>query len=225
MKKISELLEQLNIKTNNLKIYEEALTHKSFSNENNLKYDYQRLEFLGDAVVELLSTRLIFNTYPSLTEGEMTIIRANSVKGDMLCKFSIDLGLDTYARFGNSKADLDNNNKILADIFESFIAAVYIDQGEEKVNDILKDNLYDCILSAKGKELKNPKTLLQEYLQLESREAIRYETKEHNDEFVSDIYHDGNHFGKGFGKTKKEAEVEAARKALQIIGKVKNETN
>ena len=220
MKDLRQLLNLFNIQTNNLDLYEEAFTHKSYSNENNNKRDYQRLEFLGDAILELLTTELIYKLYPSLTEGEMTIIRSSSVKGDALSEFAQNLGLDKYIRFGNSKIDFQSNTKIFADIFESFTAAIYLDQGRDKVEEFLEKTIFKFIRTAGNKELKNPKTLLQEYLQLESREAIEYKTEEFKNEFVSNIYHDGNHFGKGFGKTKKEAEVNAAKQALKLVGKV-----
>ena len=219
-KKIDEFFEKNNfhVKVNNYQIYKEALTHMTFANENNLDYNYQRLEYLGDAILEFLSSEYIYRLYPNLNEGEMTIIRSNAVKGDQLAVFSKNLGIIDMMLFGKGNDDFNENPKMMADSFESFVAALFLDQGIDEVRRFLRTNVFDFIKKSRGKEEKNPKTVLQELLQTESRAAIVYETKEHGDGYEAHIFHEGNHFGVGRGTTKKEAEVNAAKDALEKVG-------
>ena len=217
MEQIKDLLKSLNIKYKNITLYYESFTHKTFANEKNIKIDYQRLEFLGDAILEFLSSELIFQLYPNLSEGEMTILRSNSIKGDKLAEFAHELNLHKFIRFGKGKQDFKNNAKIHADIFESLVAAIYLDLGIEEVKTFLKNNIFKFIENSKGIEVKNPKTIIQEYLQSSKRGTIEYITKQNNKQFISSIYHDKNKFGTGIGNTKKESEVNAAENALKLL--------
>lgn len=218
--KIDEFFKRnnFNIEVNNYQLYEEALTHMTYANENNLDYNYQRLEYLGDAILEYLSSEFIFRLYPNLNEGEMTIIRSNAVKGDQLAVFSKELGIIDMMIFGKGNDDFYNNVNMQADSFESFVAALFLDQGIEEVKRFLRGNVFDFIKKSRGKEEKNPKTVLQEFLQSESRAAIVYKTEEAQNGYVAKIYHDGNLFGTGKGLSKKEAEVNAAKDALEKVG-------
>lgn len=195
------------------------MTHKSYANEKKTKLNYQRLEFLGDAILDFLVSDYLLKNFKNHTEGEMSILRSNSVKGTQLAEFALNLELDKYLRVGNNSKDFKNNGKIYADIFESLIAAIYLDKGLERVKEFLKDNVFKFIKESKGEEIKNPKTILQEYLQLESRGTIEYKVRTKNEKFVADVFHEGNKFGTGTGTTKKEAEVQAASNALKLMGK------
>ena len=221
MKRINTLLKNLNIKTNKNHLYYEALTHKSYSNEQRIKKNYQRLEFLGDAILDFVVSEYLIKNFKNHTEGEMSILRSNSVKGTQLAKFALNLGLDKYVLVGNNTKDFKNNSKIYADIFEAMIAAIYLDKGIEYVKIFLDKNVFEFLKKSKGKEIKNPKTILQEYLQLESRGTIKYETKLNGKLFISNVFHEKTKFGTGYGPTKKEAEVKAAINALDLMGKKK----
>ena len=222
IKDLEGFLKKFNIKPKNIKLFYQALTHPTYSNEKRSALNYQRLEFLGDAILTKLSAEKTFHTYPNIDEGQLTIIKSNSVRGETLSNFSKKIGLNKFILIGKTRENLKNNKKILEDVFEAFIAAIYLDQGEEKVKEFLKDKVFEFIVKAKNKTLKNPKTILQEYLQSESREIIRYETVEISEEFVSEVFHDNISFGKGKGKTKKEAEINAAKNALKLIGRENN---
>ncbi|MCK5806838.1 MAG: ribonuclease III [Mycoplasmataceae bacterium] len=217
MNQINNLLKSIGIEANNIELYLEALTHKSYTNENGGK-DYQVMEFFGDAIVDLVASEYIYNKFPNLNEGEMSILRSNSVSGKQLAKFALELNINEYSRFGNNSKGLPTNPKILEDMFEALVCAIYKDQGMEVVKDFLSKNVLLFIKNSGGKELKNPKTLLQELLQSGSRGIIKYNTVQENNKFSSQVTHDDMVFGKGIGNTKKEAEVNAALKAL---GKLK----
>lgn len=211
-------LNSLQIYPKNVELFYEAVTHPSFSNENHTS-SYQRLEFLGDAILEAFTTEYVFNLYPSLDEGEMTIIRSKAVSGIIIASFAKEIGLHKFIRFGNKSEDLRNSEKILADIFEAFVAAIYLDQGKELVVKFLNSNVFKFVRDSKNEELKNPKTILQELLQSQSRESIKYKSIEVPGGFEATVYHDGHTFGKGIGRTKKEAEAQAAENSLKLLKK------
>lgn len=221
MKSLNSLLEILNIHPDNISLYYEALTHKSYSNEKRTEKNYQRLEFLGDAILDFLVSEYLLEHFETHTEGEMSILRSNSVKGTKLAEFALDLELDKYIRFGNHSKDFKSNGKIYADVFEALVAAIYLDQGIKEVKTFLEKNVFWFLRSTRGKEVKNPKTILQEFLQLESRGAIKYKTNKEENKFIAEVFHEGNKFGTGKGTTKKEAEVEAATNALELLGRGK----
>lgn len=221
MNSIEDLLRQYNIVPKDKELYYQAFTHSTFANEKRTIKSYQRLEFLGDAVLSKLSALKAYETHRRVAEGELTMIRSNSVNGKTLAKFALALHFDKLIRFGNNNDNLNKNEKILEDVFEAFVGAIFLDQGEAKVEEFLQDNVYKTIIEAKKDSLKDPKTQLQEFLQAESREIIQYETFQQGDDFVAEVFHDGNSFGKGRGKTKKEAETAAALNALKLMGKAK----
>ena len=214
---IERLMESFGIKIKEKKYYYKAITHPSFSNEHKEAKDYQRLEFLGDAILGKLVAERLFFKRKNLNEGEMSIIRSNAVNGKRLAQFSKEMGLHELIHFGNVSENLKENNKILEDVFEAIVAAIYIDHGEHEVKKFLANNVFAFIDTAHASDVKNPKTILQEYLQAESRENIVYETQQEKDNFVSEVFHEGHSFGKGRGHTKKEAEVDAAKHALKLL--------
>ncbi len=213
-----EFLGSLSIRPNDINLYFEALTHPSFSNEKKAR-SYQRLEFLGDAVIEAATTEYVFTLYPEMNEGEMTIIRSKAVSGTVIASFAKQINLQDHIRFGNKSEDLRNSEKILADIFEALAAAIYMDLGKDALVNFLDTNVFRFVRDSKNEELKNPKTILQELLQSHSRESIEYKTVETKNGFEATVYHDGHTFGKGVGPTKKEAEVKAAEFSLKLLKK------
>ncbi len=193
--------------------------HQSFSFENKIKKNYQRLEFLGDSILNFLVSDFLFVNYPKMTEGKMSIIKSNLVKGENLSKITFDIGLYKYIKIANNQnINLKNNSKLFSDIFESILSAIYLDIGLWAVRKFLLQNLFKNLKNLDKMEFKNPKTLLQEYLQIESRENIEYVTTKNEDgTFYTEVFHEKNKFGIGSGQTKKEAEINAAKNALNTL--------
>ena len=125
-----QLLEKFSIKPINTHLYELAFLHESYSNENGLSECYERLEFLGDAVLDLVVSEFLYNKDSNLTEGELTRIRSNYVCKKALYTYSTELGLDQYIKLGASleltRREIDS---VISDVFESFIGALYLDLG------------------------------------------------------------------------------------------------
>ncbi|MCR8613004.1 MAG: ribonuclease III [Mycoplasma sp.] len=213
---MKEFLKKNNIKTNNLDIYFEAFTHSSYINEHKTNKTYERLEFLGDSILSQYVSNYLFNKVPLLNEGKMSIIRSFVVKADSLAKFSKQIGLDKLLRIGNYP-ELRENKKILSDLFESLVAALYIDNQDMALFSIFEKTVYKLIDEKIGEELKDAKTLIQEYLQRDKNSLIQYNVKVKNKIFHAKLKHDTNILGEGKGSTKKEAEINAAKDALKKL--------
>lgn len=208
------------------KNFQAAFTHKSYSNEHNLDYSYERLEFLGDAILNAHVTRFIWNYFPSMTEGELTNLRSKAVRQETLAAVSLSLGLEKYLFLGNGEENTGGKQRvsILADIFESFLAAVCLDVGYWAVDKILNLTLYEWITNNNLDKIIDYKTKLQEYVQNEKRNPIVYRVLEQNKKnhitiFVIGAYLDEILLGKGEGTTKKKAEQEAAKAALEKLSR------
>lgn len=216
------------INTNLLKT---ALTHTSFSHEK--KYDVdnnEKLEFLGDAVLELVISKHLFKTYKELSEGELTKFRASVVCEESLARVAKEINIGNNIRLGKGE-ELGGGRKrfsILSDAFEAIIGAIYLDS-----NDILEVEKFilskmENIIKEKRKtfEMNDAKTYLQEIIQKTSTEPIKYEViKEegpaHNKTFTIKITHSNKELGIGKGKSKKDAEQNAAFKAISQLQKEK----
>lgn len=214
-----QFLAEHQIVPKDIEYYFQSITHPSFSNEKKSAKSYQRLEFLGDAILESATSEYVFALCPEMNEGEMTILRSKAVSGNVIASFAKEIGLDKHIRFGNKSEELRSSEKILADIFEAFVAAIYLDLGKEATLKFLDKSVFKFVRDSKNDELKNPKTILQELLQSYSRETIEYRTIETTDGFEATVYHDGHAFGSGKGPTKKEAEVKAAENSLKLLKK------
>ena len=218
MNKISLLLKSLDILYKDLRIYTEALTHPSFNNESSYSKNYQRLEFLGDAILDKHISVFLYKNFPDASEGVMSLLRSKYVRKESLSKMANDLNLKKYIQFGKSVKQISDN--ILEDIFEALVGAIYIDIGEKGVKKFLEKKVFNVIKNSGTDNIKNPKTLLQEYLQSESRESINYLIKNNKGSFEAKVFHNNNLFGIGKGKSKKKAEVNAAINALERLGKI-----
>ncbi|MBE4703774.1 ribonuclease III [Spiroplasma platyhelix] len=212
------------IKTN--QFYQAAFTHKSYSNENHLSYSYERLEFLGDAVLSVHITHFIWEHFPNMDEGELTNLRSKAVRQETLAAASLSLGLEKYLFLGHGEENTGGKQRvsILSDVFESFLAAVYLDLGHQAVDKVLNLTLYEWIISNSFDSMVDYKTKLQEYVQNEKRNPIVYKLLEQNKKnnitfFVIGVYLDDILLGKGQGSTKKKAEQEAAKAALEKLSK------
>jgi ribonuclease-3 len=228
--------QKFQIKIHSQKFYDIALTHNSYANEHHLKYTYQRLEFLGDAIIEKFISILLYKKFPDENEGELTKRRSDIVRTETLSKVTKRIGLNKYLRLGNGEETSGGRNKesILADMFESVTAAVYMDaetsgQDPEKVlRHWLNQTLLDYIQLDEYKnkaEIYDYKSELQELLQAEKRSDLVYkviheERKKDNRMFYTiQVELDGSVYGTGTGNSKQEAEQEAAKEGLMKLRK------
>ncbi len=203
----------------NKNLLKNALTHTSYANEKNIASN-EKLEFLGDAILEFVTSDYLYKNYLHLKEGEMTKVRASVVCENSLYKIANKLNFSDFLYLG--KSELLNSGKtspaILADSVEAVIAAMYLDAGIDIVSKFIIENLKEEIENAsKHVGLKDYKTVLQEKLQSHGEVHIEYEIIEesgpdHNKSFTAQVKVNGKILAKGKGKSKKSAEMEAARK-------------
>lgn len=221
MKNIKELLVKLNIKPHRLDVYEEAFTHASFNADANTKHhDYERLEFLGDSVINIVITEHAYKSHPEMGQGNLTKIKSTLGATTSLAAHALQYGLDQYIRVGNSfVAEIKQSKHLLEDVFEAFIGAIYLDQGFDFTQKFLLKIFAKDIEEFKSSEIQDYKSRLQEEVQAEHRESVSYEliSEEgpgHNRRFTVRVLFDGIELGVGTGSTKKEAEQNAAKEAL-----------
>ena len=213
-----ELLEKLGIKPNNIDLYETAFSHTSYANENG-KESYERLEFLGDAVLELLMSDYLYNNLDK-PEGEMTKLRAHYVCETALYEYSKSLGLNKYLKLGKGEEESGGRDRktIVSDIFESFLGAIYLDQGIEKAREFFLENVIPHIINHEIDFFDDYKSVLQEYVQTDKKsleyKVVKEEGPAHNRTFSVEVMIDGIVYGKGTSHSKKSAEQEAAKDAL-----------
>lgn len=214
-----EILKKIGIKPNDLNLYQTAFTHTSYANEMK-KESYERLEFLGDAVLELLMSDYLFklNKYK---EGEMTKLRAHYVCETALYEYSIKLGLNEYLHLGKGESESGGKYRkaIVSDIFESFLGAIYLDQGIDVARKFFNDYVIPHIENHEIDFFDDYKSALQESVQTDKRSLeyvlVKDEGPAHNREFTVEVMIDGIVYGKGKAHSKKAAEQEAAKNALQ----------
>lgn len=214
-----KIFKKLDFNPVNINLYYEAFTHTSFSNENPSFPNYERLEFLGDAVIELIVSEYLYKER-HLEEGEMTKKRSSLVCENALARFASDLKFGEDIKLGSG--EITANNTILADVFEAFVAALYLDKGYDFTRDLVLSIItkYDKM----GIDfLKDYKSTLQELIQTDKR-SIHYEIIDekgpaHNKTFTCQVKVEGIVMGKGKGSSKKAAEQEAARMALDKCAK------
>ncbi len=201
-----------------------AFTHTSYAYDNHVESN-EKLEFLGDSILEFLSSKYIYNNYPKLKEGEMTKVRAEVVCEDSLYLVAQKHHFSDFLYLGKSEAVTHGKTKpaILADSVEALIAAIYFDSNLEEAEKFIIENLKDAIEeSSKNVGMKDHKTVLQEKLQVHGNVHITYEVikttgPDHDKTFVVEVSCDGRKLAIGEGKTKKQAEMQAAKKALNVI--------
>ena len=220
--KMEELFQKLNIKPKNMKLYSTAFSHSSYANEHRAKSDYERLEFLGDAVVDLVVADYLYSS-KSETEGEMTKVRASYVCENALYEYSMSLGLNQYIKVGHGEEKEGGKYKkaIVADIFEAFVGAIYIDLGYATARKIVLNIIVPYIEDPNITFFSDYKSALQEYVQTEQR-SLFYDLVEesgpaHDRTFKVNVKIDDIVYGTGVGNSKKEAEQEAAKEALEKL--------
>jgi ribonuclease-3 len=217
-------------KFNNQKLLEQAFVHRSYLNEVAAKSGIshnERLEFLGDAVLELIVTEYLYKNYPDSMEGELTAYRSGLVNANTLAKVATDLRINDNLKLSRGESK-DTNSKarlnILADAYEAILGALYLDQGysacEEFVTNTLVPELVEIIKYGKHKDAKS---MIQEKAQFKlgctpTYKVLREEGPDHNKKFIIGIYFDNVLISEGEGNSKQEAEISAAQNALKLKG-------
>ncbi len=215
-----KLLDRFNIKTDNMHIYDTAFSHSSYCNENNLTEDYQRLEFLGDKVLDLIMSDYLYNT-TDYEEGKMTKIRSMYVCENALYEYALLLDFPEYVKVGKGEEASGGKHRkaTLADMFESFLGAVYLDQGYRKAKEIVYEIVIPFIKEKPETFFMDYKSKLQEMVQTTKKsvtyELINEEGPAHDRTFTMNVIVDGIVLGTGIAKSKKEAEQEAAHHAME----------
>lgn len=218
---ISDILKGFKIETSNRSLYKQAFTHSSYTNEKKTKTGhYERLEFIGDGVLDLVLADLVYKTYPKLDQGELSKLRIYFVNGVTLTQYARKYHFDEVLLLGKGqKTNGGSNDKILEDVFEAFLGAVYLDQGFNFVYNLLKEIFLNDIKNVSLNVLKDYKSQLQEFVQADTRNCVTYRCISEkgnppHTEFVCEVMWDDQVYGVGKGTSKKKAEQEAARDAL-----------
>lgn len=223
---IKEFEAKLGVSFKDISMLQHAFIHRSYINEHKesgLEHN-ERLEFLGDAVLELVVTDFLFDKYPDKTEGDLTAYRAALVNTNSLSEASAKIGVNEYLLLskGESQDTGRARQYILADTFEAIVGALYIDQGYDASKKFIADNLFALIDEIVSKRLwQDSKSLFQEKAQENVSITPNYELVEecgpdHNREFVIGVYLNKEMVATGKGRSKQEAEQEAAKNALEV---------
>lgn len=219
---MEKLFEKLNISPKNKKLYVTAFSHSSYANEHKAKNDYERLEFLGDAVLDLVVADYLYSNQKE-KEGEMTKIRASYVCENALFEYSMNLGLNKYIKVGHGEEKEGGKFKkaIVADIFEALIGAIYLDLGYATARKTVLQIIVPYIENPDITFFSDYKSALQEYVQTVQKSLtynlIKEEGPAHERVFTVEVEVDGITYGVGVGQSKKEAEQEAAKEALKKL--------
>lgn len=222
---MKKLFEKLEIEPKNLKLYQLAFSHSSYVHENHLKADYERLEFLGDAVLDLVMSDYLYQNL-NAKEGDMTKTRASYVCENACFTYASDLGFSDYIKVGHGEELEGGRYKkvILADIFEAFMGAIYLDLGYETVKKTILKVIVPYIEDPKIVFFNDYKSSLQEYIQTEQGtlkyDLVKEEGPAHNKQFTIEVSVDGIIYGIGTAHSKKEAEQEAAKSALEKLATI-----
>ena len=216
------LFKKLNIKPRDIRLYKTAFSHSSYANEHKARQDYERLEFLGDAVVDLVVADYLYSNKKE-SEGEMTKVRASYVCENALYEYSMSLGLNKYIKVGHGEEKEGGKFKkaIVADIFEALVGAIYLDLGYATARKVVLNIIVPYIEDPNIIFFSDYKSALQEYVQTNQKnlhyELIKEEGPAHNRIFTVQVKIDDIIYGTGVSTSKKEAEQEAAKVALEKL--------
>jgi len=224
---LPEIANHLNLTFNDYRLLGRALTHRSYINEHpEALEDNERLEFLGDAVLDFLVGAWLYNRFPELKEGGLTRLRAGLVGNKQLAKFArqIDLGSVLRLGYGESVGGGRNRGALLGSDFEALVGALYLDQGFEAVRQFVEpllDSSTDIL--ALGGEESDPKSRLQEWAQARGLHSPIYQTvkvsgPDHKRNFEIAVFINGTEYGRGHGQNKRAAAKAAAQSALERVG-------
>ena len=229
-KEITELEKVIEYKFNDISILENALTHSSYANEQKTRgINYpsnERLEFLGDAILQIVISEYLYKSFPKYGEGALTKMRQSLVCEENLAKIAAEINLGDYINLGRGEeaTDCRQRPKVLADALEALVAAVYIDSKESDsyrriVFRLMKDRMENILETKKG----DYKSMLQQLVEADGMARLEYtvlkeEGPEHDRTFTVAAYINNNEVGKGSAKSKKNAEMIAAKAALALFG-------
>lgn len=223
MNDIFTWLDSKKIKFHKKDLIQEALTHSSYVNEHKeIAHDNERLEFMGDAVLQVWTSKKLFLLDPILSEGQMTTLRAQLVCEEALAEYNRILGLGQFLRLGcgEEKTGGRDRDSVLADMFEALLGAIFIDAGMAGVDTLLEEVITPAISQPKNEKVIDYKTKLQEYIQSDSRKTVHYEVvhvqgPSNKPSFEVNVMLDEITLGTGVGNSKKRAEQNAARDAFE----------
>ena len=221
---LRELQDKIGYQFKDESLLKQALTHSSFANEQKINKlnNYERLEFLGDAVLELVSSEFLFNENKDMPEGQLTRLRASMVCEPALAYCARDIELGSYILLGKGEEATGGRKRdsITSDVMEAVIGAIFLDGGIENA----KEFIYHFVLSDLENKILflDSKTLLQEEIQKKNTAQLRYELvgetgPDHDKQFSVEAYLDDKLIGSGVGRTKKAAEQQAAYEALMKL--------
>ncbi len=224
---LNDWLKQHQLEINNMELIENAFVHSSYVHEHNQGIqDNERLEFMGDAVLQKWSSEYLYHLPQNLSEGDMTLIRIHLVSQKALYQFGKQLGLNKFLKLGTGEEKSGGRQRpsIIADMFEAFLGALYLDGGEANVDKVLNLVVPEAFANLDLEDLMDYKTKLQEYVQADFRKTVIYEIvdvvgPDNKPEFESIVKMDGLILGRGFGQSKKKAQQAAARSALEKMVK------
>ncbi|MBP3964550.1 ribonuclease III [Paenibacillus lignilyticus] len=224
--KFDELQQRLQLHFRTIRLLRQAFTHTSYVNEHRqtaMEHN-ERLEFLGDAILQLTVSEFLYKTFPERPEGQLTRMRASIVCEPSLARFADLLELGSHVLLGRGEEQLGGRQRpaLLADLFEAFVGAIYLDQGLDAVRTFLTAHMFPHIDSDGGLLVKDFKSNLQEKAQHAGMGPIEYRIVEergpaHDREFIVEVYIGDTGYGSGTGRTKKEAEQQAAAEAWRKL--------
>lgn len=221
---MEDLFKMLNIKPKEINLYKTAFSHSSYVNEHKVKNDYERLEFLGDAVLDLVVADYLYSNHKE-SEGEMTKVRASYVCENANYCYASKLHLEKYILLGNGEQKEGLKKAIQADIFEALMGAIYKDLGYATVRRVLLDIIVPFIEDKNVVFFSDYKSSLQEYVQTNQKSLdynlLKEEGPAHDKTFTIEVRIDNILYGIGVGSSKKEAEQNAAHEALQKMALLK----
>ncbi|PTX61256.1 RNAse III [Melghirimyces profundicolus] len=226
---LAELGQTIGLSLQDEKLFLQAFTHTSFAHERKGERnqpDNERLEFLGDAVLELTVSEYLYQRYPHLKEGDLTRMRARIVCEPSLAFFARELNFGKFVRLGKGEEMTGGRNRpaLLADVFEAFIGALYLEKGLDGVRRFMKSMIFPRIDDEWLAQATDAKSQLQEAVQQEHLGSLEYQIVDvkgpaHDRQFVAEVWLAGEKLGTGTGRSKKEAEQRAAAEGLQRFRK------
>ncbi len=223
---MNRLENNLKYKFKNIQLLKNALTHSSYANEtHNSHFSNERLEFLGDSVLSIIVSKFLYETYPKMPEGQLTKLRASLVCEKALYSYSKELEIGDFLFLGKGEEQTGGRTRvsILADAFEAVLAAMYLDGGIEVARNHVLRFVRQELENREEDDFKDYKTSLQEIVQRNPEERLSYvliaeSGPDHDKKFTVEVHLNSNVIGTGTGKSKKQAEQNAAKQALNLMG-------
>ncbi len=220
MANLKEFLDEQGIKFNDIKQYELAFVHSSYINEHTeITESNERVEFLGDSILGHVVAEFLYKNFPEYNQGDMTLLKHHFVNTEYLSSIGKKIEIEKYMLIGGGTVKSGLSDSMYEDAIESLVGVIYLDAGQEEVEKFIYKHITSNIEGISIEDVKDPKTKLQELMQTESRNSVTYSTDKHfNPEdkmFTSRSIFEGTVIGVGRGTSKKEAEKDAARNALE----------